>query len=276
MGEGQTMISGPAFELTQVPRRLRLAPVREDRRELLLGGLAIGSAVPPEQELDPPTPRKRFPEWQERLPKGLGALPKERDREVEISFTRGALGLSKSSSGTPRHASSTGLVRESELDPAIERDAVFLRGRRREGTDHSLVDLRIGRPHDVGRDTVEMLERRASVADEKRDPTEEHRAEDLVTCTHLTDRAARHIEERQRPLRALAGCEDQCLQQLMLNGPERLATGFLYEPEHRVPVATGEHVPRLIGDDNVIAETVTARVGEHLLVHAARFGPRRS
>src|SRR2546422_2420746 len=130
-GEGQTMFGGPAFELTQVPRRFRLAPVGKHRRELGLGGVAIARAVPPEQELNSPTPRKRLPECQERFPKGLGTLPKERDREVEISFTRGALGPGEASSGTPRHAASTGLVRESDLDPATERDAVFLPNRRR-------------------------------------------------------------------------------------------------------------------------------------------------
>src|SRR5438552_9938106 len=143
------MFGGPAFELTQVPRRFRLAPVRQDRGQLCRSGLAIARAVPPEQERTSPTPREGLPEWQERLPKELGAFPKERDRQVEISFTRGAHGPSKGLSGTPRHASSTGLVRERDFDPAIERDAVVLRDRRREGTDRSLVDLRIGRPPDV-------------------------------------------------------------------------------------------------------------------------------
>jgi hypothetical protein len=158
------MISGPAFELTQVPRRSRLAPVRKHRRELRLGDVAIARAVSPEQELDPPTPRKCFPEWQERLPKELGALPKERDREVEISITRGALGLSKGSSGTSRHTSSTALVRERDFDPAIECDVVSLRDRRREGTHRGLINLRIHTAPDVGRDTLEILERRARVA----------------------------------------------------------------------------------------------------------------
>src|SRR2546428_4515268 len=85
-GEGQTMFGGPAFELTQVPRRFCLAPVRKHRCELRLGGVAIARAVPPEQELSAPTPRQGLPEWQERLPKELGARPKERDREVEILF----------------------------------------------------------------------------------------------------------------------------------------------------------------------------------------------
>ena len=49
--EGQTVIGGPALELTQVPRRFCLAPVRKDRRELRLGGVAITRAVSPEQEL---------------------------------------------------------------------------------------------------------------------------------------------------------------------------------------------------------------------------------
>src|SRR5438477_8181917 len=157
------MISGPAFELPQVPRRFRLAPVGKHRRELRLGDVAIARAAPPEQELDPPTSRKRLPEWQERLPKELGALAKERDRGVESPFLRGALGLCKGSSGTRRHASSTGLVRDSDLDPAIERDSVFPRDRRREGADRGLVDPFVETPPDVGRDTVEILERRARV-----------------------------------------------------------------------------------------------------------------
>src|SRR2546428_6869745 len=116
------MIGGPAFELTQVPRRFCLAPVRKHRGELRLGDVVIARAVSPEQELDPPTPRKGFPECQVRLPKGLGALPKERDREVEIPFLRRALGLSKGSSGTGGDTFSSGLVRERNLDPAIEHD----------------------------------------------------------------------------------------------------------------------------------------------------------
>src|SRR5207245_1050745 len=188
-----TVIGGPAFELTQVPGRLRLAPVRKHRRELHLGGVTIASAVSPEQERNSPTPREGLPEWQERLPKELRAFPKERDREVEIPFPRGAHGLSKSLFGTPRHASSTGLVREHDFDPAIERDAVFLRDRRREGTDRGLVDLRIRRPPDVGHDTVEILERRAGVAGEERGPTEEHCSEALVACRHFTERAPRPL-----------------------------------------------------------------------------------
>src|SRR5437867_11107087 len=81
-GERQTMIGGPAFELTQVPRRFGLAPVRKHRRELRLGGVAIACAVSPEQELGPPTPHKGLPEWQERLPKELGALPNPVFRSV--------------------------------------------------------------------------------------------------------------------------------------------------------------------------------------------------
>src|SRR5207302_8359304 len=139
-------------------RRFRLDPVRKHRRELRLGGVAIARAVPPEQELDPPTSRKRLAEWQERQAKELGTLPKERDRKVEIPCPRGALGLSKGSSGTGGDTFSSGLVRERNLDPAIEHDAVFLRDRRREGTDRSFVDHRIGTSPDVGRDTLEMLE----------------------------------------------------------------------------------------------------------------------
>src|SRR5438093_5984106 len=62
-GKHQTMISGPAFKLTEVPRRFRLAPVRKDRGQLCLG-LAIAGAVPAEQELNSPTPREGFPEWE--------------------------------------------------------------------------------------------------------------------------------------------------------------------------------------------------------------------
>src|SRR5207244_5341216 len=109
---------------------------------------------------------------------------------------------------------------------------------------------------------VEILERRASVAGEERGPTEEHRSEDLVTCAHFTERAARHIEEWQRPRRAAAACHDECLQHLKMSEPDRLPTSFLHEPEHRVPVTTGELVERLVVDNCDRAETVTSRVGE--------------
>ena len=87
---------------------------------------------------------------------------------------KSALGLSKGAPGTRRDASSTGLVREGDLDPAIAGDAVFQRDGRGDGKHRGLVDLRSRKEtrSDAGRETVEMVERRARVAGQERDSTE--------------------------------------------------------------------------------------------------------
>jgi hypothetical protein len=46
--ERQALIDGPPLELPEIPRCLRLAPGRKDRRKLSLGSLSIAGAISPE------------------------------------------------------------------------------------------------------------------------------------------------------------------------------------------------------------------------------------
>src|SRR5207247_9933729 len=75
--------SRPAFELTEVPRRLRPPPVGKDPAELRLGSIAVAH-VRPEKELGSPAPCHGFCHWQKRVVEEGGALPKELDRSVEV------------------------------------------------------------------------------------------------------------------------------------------------------------------------------------------------